>query len=70
MIETLCESNISFVEEHFLSENIHSGIVANEVMKYHQDSLIVEQIEVMQEVLPQVSKLSGSLMSKTHVDQT
>ena len=24
----------------------------------------------MQEVLPQVSKLNGSLMSKTHVDQT
>ena len=34
------------------------------------DSQIVGLTEVMQEILPQVPKLSGSLMNKTHEDQT
>ena len=72
MIETLCESNINnFVEEHFSSENIYIMVLLP--MKWwtpSNNSQIVGLTEVMQEVLPQVSKLSGSLMNKTHVDQT
>ena len=34
------------------------------------DSQIVGLTEVMQEILPQVPKLGGSLMNKTHEDQT
>ena len=34
------------------------------------DSQVVGQTEIMQEILPQVPKLSGLLMNKTHEDQT
>ena len=72
MIETLCESNINnFVEEHFSSENIFILVLLP--MKWwipSNDSQIVGLTEVMQEILPQVPKLSGSLMNKTHEDQT
>ena len=72
MIETLCESNINnFVEEHFSSENIYILVLLP--MKWwipSNDSQIVGLTEVMQEILPQVPKLSGSLMNKTHEDQT
>ena len=72
MIGTLCESNINnFVEEHFWSENIYILVLLP--MKWwipSNDSQIVGLTEVMQEILPQVPKLSGSLMNKTHEDQT
>ena len=72
MIETICESNINnFVEEHFSSENIYIMVLLP--MKWwtpSNNSQIVGLTEVMQEILPQVPKLSGSLMNKTHEDQT
>ena len=72
MIETLCESNINnFVEEHFSSENIYILVLLP--MKWwtpSNNSQIVGLTEVMQEILPQVPKLSGWLMNKTHEDQT
>ena len=72
MIETLCESNINnFVEEHFSSENIYILVLLP--MKWwtpSNNSQIVGLTEVMQEILPQVPKLGGSLMNKTHEDQT
>ena len=72
MIETLCESNINnFVEEHFSSENIYILVLLP--MKWwipSNDSQIVELTEVMQEILPEGPKLSGSLMNETHEDQT
>ena len=72
MIETLCESNINnFVEEHFSSENTYILVLLP--MKWwtpSNNSQIVGLTEVMQEILPQVPKLSGSLMNKTHEDQT
>ena len=72
MIETLCESNINnFVEEYFSSENIFILVLLP--MKWWipwNDSQIVGLTEVMEEILPQVPKLSGSLMNKTHEDQT
>ena len=72
LIETLCESNINnFVEEHFSSENIYILVLLP--MKWwtpSNNSQIVGLTEVMQEILPQVPKLSGSLMNKTHEDQT
>ena len=72
MIETLCESNINnFVEEHFSSENIYILVLLP--MKWwtpSNNSQIVGLTEVMQEILPQVPKLSGSLRNKTHEDQT
>ena len=72
LIETLCESNINnFVEEPFSSENIYILVLLP--MKWWippNDSQIVGRTKVMQEILPQVLKLSGSLMNKTHEDQT
>ena len=72
LIETLCESNINnFVEEHFSSENIYILVLLP--MKWwipSNDSQIVGLTEVMEEILPQVPKLSGSPMNKTHEDQT
>ena len=72
MIETLCESNINnFVEERFWSENTYILVLLP--LKWwipSKDSQIVGLTEFMQEILPQVPKLSGSLMNKTHEDQT
>ena len=72
LIDTPYQNNINtVVEKPFSSENRLSGTAANdEVLKYHQHQT-VKQFEVVEEVvLPEVSKLNDSVMTKNQGDQT
>ena len=71
LIDTPCQSNINtVVEKPFSSENRLSGTTVNdEVLKYHQHQT-VKQFEVLEVVLPEVSKLNDSVMTKNQGDQT
>ena len=71
MIVTPCESNINTVtEEHFSSESRHRGIAVNDEVP-STSSETIKQIEVVKDVvLPEVSNLNESVITKRQEDET